>query len=230
MASSSSSSSPSLTLTYFDARSKGEAIRLAMHIGSVPFTDHRIIRSTEWPTLKPTMPFQQLPILTIKQEQPAQGETPAKELTTVIAQSNAILRYVGTLAGLYPAQDVLAAAQVDQIVMHLCDIRNLYSTTKKDQDSATRTAARAVLAATVYPTMLAALDKTIAANSAGTWCVGTSITVADLVLYVVVLLIKSGDWKGVPCSLVDVYPRIITVFDAVSKHPKVVEWEAAHSM
>ncbi|KAH6591656.1 hypothetical protein BASA61_004877 [Batrachochytrium salamandrivorans] len=210
MASSSSPSpsSPSLTLTYFDARSKGEAIRLAMHIGSVPFTDHRIIRSTEWPTLKPTMPFQQLPILTIKQEQPAQGETPAKELTT----------------------DVLAAAQVDQIVMHLCDIRNLYSTIKKDQDSATRTAARAVLAATVYPTMLAALDKTIAANSAGTWCVGTSITVADLVLYVVVLLIKSGDWKGVPCSLVDVYPRIITVFDAVSKHPKVVEWEAAHSM
>ncbi|OAJ38351.1 hypothetical protein BDEG_22295 [Batrachochytrium dendrobatidis JEL423] len=187
-------SMPSLKLVYFDARSKGEVIRLCMHVGSIPFEDYRVVRSTEWPSLKPQTPFGQLPLLTI-------------DNSTTIAQSNAILRYVGTLAGLYPSTDLLNAALVDQIVLQITDIRNLHNATKKDPDPVRVVATRETLATTCYPAMFGYLDKTIAQHSAGIWAVGHTLTIADLMIYANVSFIKDGQWAGIPADLVDAYPK-----------------------
>jgi len=101
-ASSSSSSSDhpgeSLELVYFDIAGVAEKVRLAFSLGHVPFTNTKVAFD-EWASIKPTTPFGQLPILKIGSD-------------TTIAQSDAMLRYAGTLAqnkgiDLYPQDKLL---------------------------------------------------------------------------------------------------------------------------
>ncbi|CAK4731500.1 unnamed protein product, partial [Aphanomyces euteiches] len=95
---------PSMKLTYFDLPGRAETIRLALAIGGVPFQDDRVPRAA-WPALKPTVPFKQLPVLTVDGQ--------------VFCQSNAIARYIGILSGLYPTDNALDALRIDEI----CDFR-----------------------------------------------------------------------------------------------------------
>ena len=56
---------PDLRLQYFDFNGgRGEAARLAMAIGGVPFHDDRVAIE-QWPEVKGTTPFGQLPVLFI---------------------------------------------------------------------------------------------------------------------------------------------------------------------
>ncbi len=80
------------TLTYFDVQtSRGEECRLAFFIAGVPFTDERLTRP-QWEERKATSPFGALPILTVE------GRPP-------LAQSNAILRMIGSVHGLLPPEE-----------------------------------------------------------------------------------------------------------------------------
>ena len=86
-------------LVYFDIDgARGEAARLAMVIGGVPFEDDRV-KFADWEGRKPGTPFGALPVLELD------GQT--------VAQSNGINRYVGKLAGLYPS-DAWQAALCDE--------------------------------------------------------------------------------------------------------------------
>src|SRR5262245_2445883 len=79
-------------LTYFDmAGSRGEECRLALFTAGVDFEDNRLKREA-WMALKPTTPFGNLPIL----------EVPGKP---ALAQSVAILTYVGRTHGLLPSDE-----------------------------------------------------------------------------------------------------------------------------
>ena len=78
----------SIKLFYFDFHGgRGETARLALSIGGVPFDDERV-KGADWPALKPSMPFGELPVLEVDGQR--------------LSQSNAINRYVGQLTGLYP--------------------------------------------------------------------------------------------------------------------------------
>jgi glutathione S-transferase len=68
-----------------------------------------VIGFPEFSQLKPSLPAGQLPVLELLE---GESTTP----TGMIGQSNAILRYVGTLggSGLYPSHDPLAALKVDE--------------------------------------------------------------------------------------------------------------------
>lgn len=66
-------------LNYFDIRGRGEFIRFIFAAANQKFEDNRI-KISDWPTLKPTFPFQQLPTLDIRHESE----------TIVLAQSKAI--------------------------------------------------------------------------------------------------------------------------------------------
>ena len=82
-------------LVYFDIDgARGEAARLAMVIGGVPFDDDRV-KFADWEGRKPGTPFGALPVLDLD------GQT--------VAQCNGINRYVGKLAGLYPSDPWQAA-------------------------------------------------------------------------------------------------------------------------
>jgi prostaglandin-H2 D-isomerase / glutathione transferase len=84
-----------LKLTYFDFHGgRGEPARLALSIGGLPFADDRVPFS-DWERRKPDTPFGALP--TLERE----GQ--------ILAQSNAINRYVGKFTDLYPSDPWQAA-------------------------------------------------------------------------------------------------------------------------
>jgi prostaglandin-H2 D-isomerase / glutathione transferase len=109
-------STPKLKLTYFPLKARAESIRLALAISDVPFEDVRVPFS-EFPALKPTLPFKQLPIMEIDGK--------------VHAQSRALLRYVGKLTNMYPT-DPLEALKVDAVIEALADMANAISKTMQE--------------------------------------------------------------------------------------------------
>jgi glutathione S-transferase len=73
-------------LTYFDVRGRAEVIRLILEETGTPYRERRV-QMSEWPTLKPTLPFGQLPTYE------ADG--------LLILQSHAIYRHLARLHNLY---------------------------------------------------------------------------------------------------------------------------------
>jgi glutathione S-transferase len=96
-------------LTYFDFDGgRGEPIRIAFHAAGIEFEDNRL-SFAEFGEMRRSTRFSALPVL----------EIDGAEVT----QSNAISRYVGKLAGLYPTDDLQAlycdeAMGVAEDVMH----------------------------------------------------------------------------------------------------------------
>ena len=88
---------PAIKLTYFPINGRGGAIRQALQYGKIPFEDVTV-PFPSWPAMKPTTPFGSLPLLEVD------GVT--------LTQSNAILSFVGKMAGLYP-EDPLQAALME---------------------------------------------------------------------------------------------------------------------
>ncbi|KAJ3136963.1 hypothetical protein HK100_001242 [Physocladia obscura] len=164
-----STSFPKLKLTYFNIKARAEPIRLALVINGIPFEDERLERPL-WPALKPNTPFGQVPLLTVDNK-------------IVIAQSTAILRYVGKLGPhkLYP-DDPLHAALVDQIISQVQDLEANLKPSAVESDPEKKLKLRIELAEKTFPPMLAALDGFIAKNG-GKFATGDSVTVGDLFLY-----------------------------------------------
>ena len=73
-----------IVLKYFPIMGAAERVRLALWLGGIEFEDVRV-PPVDWAKLKGETPFGQLPVMSI-------DEGP------YIAQSNAMLQYIGTLA------------------------------------------------------------------------------------------------------------------------------------
>ncbi|GMF43171.1 unnamed protein product [Phytophthora fragariaefolia] len=204
---------PKLKLTYFPLPGRAEPIRLAFYIGGIDFEDVRL-SFDEFAIVKSGLPFNQLPILEIDGE--------------VVSQSLAILRYAGSLSGLYPTTDPRAAFRVDEIFVLIDEMFNSpawrETVTERDPDKLLKM--RKGLANTMIPKTLASLEKRVAAFE-GPYATGKEFTVADLAIYAVILLLKAGR-PGIPMSISDPYLNLQRVFDQVKSHPKVVEWNSTH--
>jgi glutathione S-transferase len=73
-------------ITYFDVRGRAEVIRLILEETGTPYRERRV-QVSEWPALKPSLPFGQMPIY-------EEGELS-------IPHSHAIYRYLARKHGLY---------------------------------------------------------------------------------------------------------------------------------
>jgi len=92
---------PTLQLTYFDTHGgRGEPARLALHIGGIAFEDKRFAFS-EFAEVRKSTPFGQVPTLHVD--------------GVLVTQSDAITRYAGKLAGLYPT-DPYQALLCDEVL------------------------------------------------------------------------------------------------------------------
>jgi glutathione S-transferase len=211
---SSMSAFPSIKLTYFATAGRAEAPRLAFYLGGVPFEDKRI-NHAQFQAMKDSLPLGQVPTLEVDGE--------------VFTQSHAILRYAGTLSGLYPVTDAVAAYRIDELFAILDDMFNypLWGASHREKDTEKQLAMRAELASGMVPKTLGFLENRIVKNK-GPYAAGSKLTVADLAIYGALLGFKNGV-PGFEKTIADSYTILQRVFKQVAEHPKVVEWNAAHN-
>ena len=202
---------PKLILTYFDFDGgRGEAARLAMHLGGIAFEDRRI-PGKDWPALRDTMSFRALPVLEVD--------------GVSISQSNTINRYLGKLTGLYP-RDAWQATLVDEVMDAVEDISTSIGNTMA-LEGAAKQKAREALAAGPIPRYLQQLEARLRAGG-GEWFVENRLTVADLKCFLWVRWLKSGALDHVPSDIVDRHaPLLAKHFDRVRSQPGIAAYYAA---
>jgi len=198
-----------LKLTYFDIHGgRGEPARLAMHVGGIPFEDDRIT-FRQFGERRSSFPFARIPLLEID--------------GIKLSQCNAINRYVGRLAGLYPT-DPLQAAFCDEALDAVEDIASKIVTTFSMTDEAEKKAARKALAdgpITVYLQQLQAL----LASRGGEYFADGRLTIADLKVLVWIRDLRSGTLDHIPRDLPDkVAPLLVEYLARIESTPKVREY------
>ncbi|XP_049764699.1 glutathione S-transferase-like isoform X1 [Schistocerca cancellata] len=98
---------PKYKLTYYPSKAIGEPIRLLLSYGKIEFEDDRFDRK-DWPSIKPNMPFGQVPVLEIDGKR--------------IYQSLAISRYLGKQFGLVGDND-WENLQIDMVADTAMDLK-----------------------------------------------------------------------------------------------------------
>lgn len=190
-----------LRLRYFPFSGRAEPIRDALRIGHIDFVDeHLTYEQFQECRAAGEFPFGGLPVLVVK----------TSEGDLCVAQSNAILRYVGRLTGLYPTDDSLQALKVDEALDVGEDINCLIGPSLHEQDVERKMAMRKELAEDTLPYWLACFERLLIANGSTGFIMGNSLTVADLKLYWIIDWLTSGMLDGIPTSLVDNFENVIT--------------------
>ena len=196
-------------LTYFDSpMSRGEEVRLALNIAGVDFEDNRIKRD-DWPAMKPSTPYGQLPLLEID------GHAP-------LAQTNAILVLIGRRHGMHPADD-FEAARHEGMMAHVEDLRATMSPTIRMVDPERKTA-REALVADYMPAWGRRAEGNIA--GAGPFFAGAKPSVVDVKLYMAVRWFSGGNVDYIPATIFSGFPKLMGVYEAVREHPAVKAWYA----
>jgi glutathione S-transferase len=197
--STSASAPPSVKLTYFDSHGgRAEPARIALTAAGITFVDERVTFQ-DWGAMKPNTLLGGLPILEVDGRQ--------------ITQSNAINRWVGRLAGLYPS-DPWQAAECDEIcdmVEHLSVEMGPSFSLKGDEQKRERER----LVEGPFPKYLRALGKRLVERG-GVWFAAGQLTMADLKVTDLVRMLTSGRLDHVPVDLVD------RVAPALAEHRKRV--------
>ncbi len=199
-------------LSYFDfAGSRGEECRLALHLAGVEFEDHRI-KGPDWPAFKSTTPYGSVPTFEV-------------EGKGTLAQSNAILVYIGREHGLHPS-DNWEAARHEELLAAAEELRGHLVPTLRISDPDEKRRAREQLAADYLPRWGACIDRVLAGVGAGPFVAGERIHVADIKLYMVARWFSSGTLDHIRADVFAEFPRLIGVERAVANHPKILEWYA----
>ncbi len=195
-------------LVYFDAPvSRGEECRLALTLAGVDFEDVRIQRD-EWPVLKPKTPYGSLPVLELPNG-------------TTLAQTNALLVFIGRSHGMHPT-DAIAAAQHEAMMAHVEDLRARVSPTIRMAEPEKKTA-REALVADYLPAWAQAAEHNI---PGGPFFAGAKPNVVDLKLHMAVRWFIGGAVDYIPATIFSGYPKLMAVYGAVKDHPAVKAWYA----
>lgn len=199
-------------LSYFDfPGSRGEECRLALHLAGVPFEDARI-KQDEWPSLKERTPYGVLPIFEV-------------EGRGVLAQTHAILVYIGREHGLHP-RDNWAAARHEELMLAVEELRAAVWPALRVQDPEERLKARQELASGFLKRWGRAVEARLNELGPGPFVAGDAVHVVDLKLYMVARWFSSGTVDHIPTDVFAEFPRLVGVERAVAQHPKIVEWYA----
>mmetsp|Transcript_119823 Transcript_119823/g.207974 ORF Transcript_119823/g.207974 Transcript_119823/m.207974 type:complete len:247 (-) Transcript_119823:156-896(-) len=203
-----------MTLKYFPIAGRCEPIRLALLLGKFKYKEERLT-GTEWengPTKKST-PYGQLPVLIVN------GYT--------MGQSKTILRYLGKLTKfkgkrLYPTNAFLSA-QVDEVLDAFDDFFMLLAPTYKIADKHEKEDFRRQLfsAGGQGANFMDIFEKRLQSSKSG-WVVSEAgLTVADLVYFGYLCMIRSGSVDGLNLSLFSKYRKIMEHKDRVARIPEI---------
>lgn len=204
---------PGYKLTYFDFDGgRGEPIRIAFHVAGIDFEDNRI-SFPEFSEMRQGTRFNSIPVLEID--------------GAAVTQSNAISRYVGKMAGLYPADD-LQALYCDEVLGAIEDVSHHIGRTIGMQGEELQLA-REKLVDGWLSIHLRGMDELLA-RGGGQYFADNSLTVADLKAFVETRWLRSGSLDYVPTDLVQrVAPGLVEHQERIGGDPRVVAYYATRS-
>ena len=200
-------------LTYFDFDGgRGEPLRIAFHTAGIDFEDHRI-SFPEFGELRGGLRFNAVPVLDID--------------GTVVTQSNAMNRYIGKMAGLYPTDD-LQALYCDEVMDALEDLLHyIVQTFFLEGDELKE--AREKLVDGRLSVFLKGLDELLV-RGGGEYFAGNALTMADLKTFVQIRSLCAGNLDHVPTDIVQrLAPGLVEHKERIERDPRVVAYYAARS-
>jgi len=194
-------------LTYFNFRGRGEIVRYVFAAAGVAYEDNRIERE-QWPELKPTTPFGQIPVL---------------EFDGVkLCQSNTIARFLARRFNLAGKSD-LDQARADMIIDCIEDTVNPGYAVFFEKDPTRQAELKKKWLEEQLPASLDRFEKILKENKGGDgYFVGDDLTWADLGLFVisnVVNHIGAGD-------LLEKRPKLFALHRRVETLPRIAEYLA----
>ena len=123
---------------------------------------------------------------------------------------------------LYPKDDDLLAAKIDQFIDFQTDIFSLISFSGKDVSEKQKLLNREELVGGELKTKLKMLEKSL--TDSGAWSVGSNMSIADLALWRNMGWLVSGTIDGIPKNVLNEFQKIRSICSLVDEHPEVVEW------
>jgi glutathione S-transferase len=200
-------------LTYFDIDGgRGEPVRIALHAAGIEFDDKRV-SFPDFMEMREGLRFNAVPVM---------------EFDDVTAtQSNALCRYIGKLAGLYP-EDALQALYCDEVLDVIEDLTCRIQPTlflKGDEQRK----AREELADGWMTVFLRGLGELLE-RGGGQYFADSRLTVADLKVLFQTRWLRSGTLDHVPADLVDrVAPNLVEHQARVEGDPVVKAYYASRA-
>ena len=197
---------------------RAEVSRLALYIGGIDFEDVRMTWRDDFDTMvntgklpyNVTSPFRQIPVLEVDGQ--------------AIGQTAGIARFCGKLSGMYPKDDDILAAKIDQIVDAANDITNLIGLTMREKDQDKKKIVRHKLSEKTLPKWFGFLENLLEGNKSSDWFAGKNMSIADLSIWRLLGWITSGKLDHVPISILEPFPKLSNLYISVDTHPKVREW------
>ena len=204
---------PQYKLTYFDIDGgRAEPVRIAFHAAGITFEDHRI-GFQEFPAVRENTRFNSVPVLEVDDIQ--------------FSQSNAMCRYVGKMAGLYP-EDNMQALYCDEVLDALEDISHYIVRTFGLEGDELRIAREKLTDGwlTIY---IKGMDGLLT-RGGGDYFADNKLTVADLKAFVQVRSLCTGFLDHVPTDLVErLAPNLITHMERIQNDPRVAAYYATRA-
>lgn len=200
-------------LTYFDVDGgRAEPIRIAFHAAGIDFEDNRI-SFAEFQEMRKDTRFNCVPVLEID--------------GAAVTQSNAVSRYVGNMAGLYPHDD-LQALYCDEALGAIEDVSHSIVRTFGLEGEELRVA-RETLVDGWLSVFLRGLGELLA-RGGGEYFADSRLTVADLKVLGLTRWLRSGMLDHVPTDLVQrLAPELIEHQQRIESDPHVVAYYASRS-
>ena len=201
---------PQLKLSYFDFHGgRGEPTRLALHIGGIAFEDHRF-GFADFPDIRKSAPLGQVPVLSVDGVQ--------------VSQSDAITRYAGKLAGLYPT-DALQALFCDEVIQAMEDA-SIQIGASFGLTGEALLEARKKLVEGPLPKYLGWLQTQLQTHG-GMFFADQRLTIADLKVFVILRGLMSGHLDHVPADLVARHgPDLPAFVQRVAETPTIAAYYA----
>ncbi|KAJ1548227.1 hypothetical protein HK405_003928 [Cladochytrium tenue] len=199
-------------LEYFPIRGRGDLVRLVLVASGVTWEDVVYDRKTEWPAIKPSMPFGQLPVLT---EYDASGNEVLR-----IAQSMAIERYLSRRLGL-AGSTLQDSARLDAICESLYELRDSWwRRTIFLEDDSLRDKMVTNFFERILPTSLAFHERLVGLHGKDGHYYGSELTFADIATCCVLENIMEMEPEACEAALSNA-PGLRRVVETVKTHPRL---------
>ena len=139
-----------------------------------------------------------------------------------IAESNALLRYTGALAGMEP-KDLYVRAKVDELVEVINGWRSAFIPTFSIDDLDEKIAARQALFAEggKMDQAMRAMSKIFEQSTTG-WLANTeSMSIADVKGFMDTFMMFSGQFDGITADMLAHYPSLLAFHEKMSNEPLI---------